>query len=257
MLLHAAKRGVSPSYIRALRDMYYSLKVHLILHKLDKVDGSLVYAPAPIVFVNVEKGTRQHAVSSPSLSNNGILDAQSAVLTSFIFADLDLSLVCYADDILNLSRTIQRISEIFAMLQSEYAKLGLQFNTEKSEVVFFNWKHAASGDISLGNIKIKPVDHITYLSLPIGSSILHTRQLLIAHIGRKVGLSCASFVTNELRFNHHLLSKLFNSVALPHYLYVSPFWKCSQILTSKNFVLFSSGLQNVFYVFALGPAILI
>ena len=243
MLLHAAKRGVSPSYIRALRDMYYRLKVRLILHPLAKVDGSQVYAPTPNIFVNVEKGTRQGAVSSPSLFNNGVLDAQSAVPTSFIFAGLDLSLVCYADDILNVSRTIQRISEIFATLQSEYAKLGLQFNAEKSEVVFFNWKQASPRDIPLGNSRIKPVDHITYLGLPIGSSVMHTRQLLIAHIERRVGLSYASFVTNKLRFNRHLLSKLFNSVALPHYLYISPFWK---MLTNSD----KSKIRSVFFRFA-------
>ena len=44
---------------------------------------------------------------------------------------------------------------------------------------------------------------------------MHTRQVLIAHIEHRVGLSYASFVTNKLRFNQHILSKLTNSVSLP------------------------------------------
>ena len=92
LLLHAAKHGVSPSCIRALRDMYSRLKVRLILLPLSKADGSQVYAPTPDIFVNVEKGAK-----------------------SFIFASLDLSLVLYANNILNFSRTIQRIGDIFAM----------------------------------------------------------------------------------------------------------------------------------------------
>ena len=124
ILLHAAKCGVSPSYIRALRDMYYRLKVRLMLQPLSKAVRSQVYAPTRDIFVNIEEGTRLCAVSSPSLFNNGVLDVQSAFYTYFIFAGLDVSLVCYADDIINLSRIIQHINDIFVTLQSEYSKPG-------------------------------------------------------------------------------------------------------------------------------------
>jgi hypothetical protein len=67
---------------------------------------------------------------------------------------------------------------------------------------------------------------------------MHTRQLLIAHIERRVGLSYASFVTNKLHFNRHLLLKLFNSVDLPHYL----FWK---MLTNSD----KSKIHSVFFCF--------
>jgi len=93
MLLHVAKHGVSPSYITALRDMYFRLKVCLILHPVSKADSSQVYSPAHDIFVNVEKATNQGVVSSPLVFNNGVLDRQLAVPTSLIFAGLDLSLV--------------------------------------------------------------------------------------------------------------------------------------------------------------------
>ena len=76
MLLHTAKRGVSHLYIRPLRDMYSRLKVRLILLPLSKDDGSQVYAPTLDISDKVEKGTRQSAVSSLLLFNNGVLDTQ-------------------------------------------------------------------------------------------------------------------------------------------------------------------------------------
>ena len=71
VLLHAAKRGVSPSYIKVLRDIYSRLKARLIIHSSSKADGSqLSYTPCqypltPDIFVKPEKGTRQGAISSP------------------------------------------------------------------------------------------------------------------------------------------------------------------------------------------------
>ena len=46
----------------------------------------------------------------------------------------------------------------------------------------------AHGDIPVGNIRIKPVDHVTYLGLTIGSLKMHTQQILIVHIERRIAL---------------------------------------------------------------------
>ena len=56
---------------------------------------------------------------------------------------LNLSLVSYADDILNISRSIERIASIFEILTRGSADIGLDFNPEKSEIVFFNRKDLA------------------------------------------------------------------------------------------------------------------
>ena len=64
-----------------------------------------------------------------------MLEAQKKVQTSFIFRGLDLSFLNYADDVLNLSWTISGIEENFEVLCTEYRKIGLEFNAEKSEVV--------------------------------------------------------------------------------------------------------------------------
>ena len=90
--------------------------------------------------IPVLKGARQGVVSSPYLFNNYVLQAQDKCPTSCIIPSIDTSLVCYADDVLNLSGTLQKASDIFEMLKTEYLKLGLSFNTEKTEIVLFNWQ---------------------------------------------------------------------------------------------------------------------
>ena len=89
-------------------------------------------------FVSVYKGTRQGAVTSPSLFNNNVLYAQSKCLSSCIEAATNVTLVCYADDVLNLSRSLQHIEEKFSILEGEYSQLELELNSKESEVLLFN-----------------------------------------------------------------------------------------------------------------------
>ena len=220
MFLKAGRRGLNPDIIRTLRDMYTRLSIRLKLPP----DKNLPPIPKKRL-IPVLKGARQGAVSSPNFFNNYVLEAQDQCPCSLILASTNLSFVCYADDILNLSRTLPRISEIFAILQDEYLKVGLQFNLAKSEIVLFNWKSPTPPSIALGSSTVQPADHIVYLGLPIGSSLRHTRSLLIEHLNRQISASYASIVTCKFRFNRHLLASLFNAVALPHILYIAPFWK--------------------------------
>ena len=48
-------------------------------------------------------------MSSPPFYNNSVLEVHKKVQTPFIFRSLDLSHLNYADDVLNLSRTISGI----------------------------------------------------------------------------------------------------------------------------------------------------
>ena len=74
-------------------------------------------------------------VSSPPFYNKSVLEVQKKVLTSFIFWGIDLSYLNYADDVLNLSRTIPGIEQNFEIFFSEYRKIGLELIAEKNEVV--------------------------------------------------------------------------------------------------------------------------
>ena len=177
--------------------------------------------------IPVLKGSRQGAVSSPHLFNNNVLQAQDKCSTSCILSSIDTSLVCYADDVLNLSRTLQKASDIFETLKTKYLKLGLSFiNTEKTEIVIFNWQkkpHVPS--LLFGENLVNTADHINYLGVPIGSSLRHTRLLLIKHLNRLIFGSYASIVSAKFCFSHPLLASLYKATVLPHILYMAPFWK--------------------------------
>ena len=104
-----------------------------------------------------------------------------------------MSLVCYAVDVLNLSRSLQRVSDVFSILEAEYLQLGLHFNSSKSEIVLFNWKSDLINSVKPENSLVQPVDHLVYLGLPIGSSIRLTQYLLIEHVTCSISASSACF----------------------------------------------------------------
>ena len=238
MLLNSAKRGVNSNIIRAFRDLYSRLRVRLKLPP----DKGLPPAPRSAL-IPVRKGARQGAVLSPNFFNNYIIEPQDSCPSSCILSSIDISLVCYADDTLNLSRTLNRLSEIFSCLQSNYEKVGLRFNSQKSEVLLYNWKNDPPTNITLGDCSVKPVDKIVYLGLPIGSSLQHTRSLLISHLERRISSSYALIVKSTLRFNRPLLASIYNATALPHILYVTPFWK---LLANRE----KSKIRSLFFRFA-------
>ena len=56
-------------------------------------------------------------------------------MTSIIFRGLDLSLLNYADDVLNLSRAASMIENCFRVFSDEYATTDLFFKAKRSEVL--------------------------------------------------------------------------------------------------------------------------
>ena len=99
---------------------------------------------------------------------------------------MDLSLLNYMDDILNMGCCLSRIKEKFDILSSAYKQIGLAFNTNKSEVVAFCRKGANSWDVVVrfGDDDVLS-SYIVYLGMPIGSSMVFTRSLQINHFGEK------------------------------------------------------------------------
>ena len=98
MLLHGAKRRVSSSYIRVLRDMYSRLKVCLVFHSLYKADDPPTYhsaskqTPNPDIFGDVEKDSRQYAYFS--LHSSTIVFSMHSLLLprlSFLLVSICLS----------------------------------------------------------------------------------------------------------------------------------------------------------------------
>ena len=214
MLLKASQRGLNPCIVRSLRDMYSRLSIRLKLPP----DKNLPPRPHEKL-IPVLKDARQGAVSSPHLFNNYVLQSQDKGPTSCILSSIDASLVCYADDVLNLIRTLQKASDNFETLKTEYLKLGLSFNTEKTEIVLFNWqKTPHMPSLLFGENLVNTADHINYLGVLIGSFLGHTRLLLIKHLNRRISGSYASIVSAKFRFSRLLLARLYNYCFTSYYL---------------------------------------
>ena len=80
--------------------------------------------------------------------NNYVLDSQDLCPSSLTLSSRNLSLI---------------FSDVFSIFQAEYLKLGLHFNSAKSEIVLFNWKNDLLNSVKLGNSLIQRVDHLVYL----------------------------------------------------------------------------------------------
>ena len=72
---------------------------------------------------------------------------------------------------------------------------------------------------------VKPSESITYLGLPIGRSLHSTGMLLVRHVEVKIRIAYGSIIGNRHRFCRKYLASLYNAIALPHVLYIAPFWK--------------------------------
>ena len=178
ILLEAYKQGLNLCIVRVVYYMYNNLRAQI------KIPSS----PAESVVVPVRKGVRQGSVVSPTLYNNSVLPAQAQVATSCVSKGIDVSLITYADDLLNLNRSADRLSKNFDVLSRAYNKIGLSFNVSKSAILFFNARYYEK-EIPLGDSAVKPCDSITYLGLPIGRSLYSTGTLLVRHVEAKIRIA--------------------------------------------------------------------
>ena len=64
--------------------------------------------------------------------------------------------------------------------------------------------------------------------VPIGRSMLETRHLLQSHLQKRISLAYSRVVAYKLQFDRRILAQLYNAMAQPHYLYLSPFWRIFQ-----------------------------
>ena len=99
-----------------------------------------------------------------------------------------MSLLSYADDVLNLNQTILGNEESFEILFSEYRKIGLKFNNENSEVVSIGMTRNQSipDIVCLDGHPLKLLPSINYLGLPTGNDLNHSRELLLRFLGTKL-----------------------------------------------------------------------
>ena len=193
--------------------------------------------------IRVWKGIRQGGVTSPPLYNNSVVAPQKKARISFVFKGLDLSILNYADDILNLSRTVSSVEENFSVLSREYAEIGLNFNASKSEVLTFGKSVGDVGCVQLGNQSVQLSACIKYLGLPIGDSVKTTRALLISHLSEKLRKAFGVLVCCKACYSRRILARVYNAFAMPHVLALTPFWNMFTATDKKT-------IRSVYFRFA-------
>ena len=89
----------------------------------------------------------------------------------------------YADDILNLSKSLSQIEENYTILCEQYTSMVLEFNASKSEVGRFsgNRSYYRSQSPVLGDNVTEFVPTMRYLNLPISPDLKSTRAALLKH----------------------------------------------------------------------------
>ena len=134
------------------------------------------------------------------------------------------SVLCYTDDLLNLSRSVSSLEESFNMISSEFRKIVLNLNTGKYQVLLFNCpSELASTSVNFGGASVAPSQELIYLGLPIGDSVSSTRKLLVARTEKKIRAAYASLVLSQTNMTKKLLAKMYNAVVLPYVLFLAPF----------------------------------
>ena len=114
------------------------------------------------------------------------------IIIYLIFKGVDLSLVVFADDLLNLSCTFQGCSSVSP---EEYEHIGLSFNTDKTVVLPFNYKENRNS-ISLSGSEVSFACSLTCLGIPIGANLKETVNLAIKNYASKIWSTYASLTSN-------------------------------------------------------------
>ena len=121
-------RGVSLDLVRPLLYRYRHMKAKI------RIPGSNLLTDD----IPIHIGVKQGAVTSPTIYNNATLPAQCQLSSCCIYKGTDLSVLCYADDVVNISRTISGLEKCFLDICKNYSDIGLSLNAEKCDVLIFN-----------------------------------------------------------------------------------------------------------------------
>ena len=177
ILLKALQRGVSSCIISPLYSMYNKILAVILIPSPSGTFPSKE-------MLSVKKGVRQGGKTSLSLFNNAIIEAQQVIKPSCFFCGINLSLLNFTDDIFHVSHSISLLQQNYDSLAAVYKQIRLPINESKTELRLFNGsKNELSVNLSvkIGDTLIKPCESLTYLCLPISSTLKDTRSALTNH----------------------------------------------------------------------------
>lgn len=215
-LLYALlERGVHFDIVRALSDMYAHLRGRV------KFKKDCFTSDFPIF-----KGVRQGSKLSPTIFNNALIDLQSVISPTYILNGTDLSIISYADDVLLISRSFEGLMRNIKRLVDKYADYDLYFNTKKTEFLIYNNRYNKSFEFTFPGTDVRIVNglKLRYLGINLGSDRFSVAKFIISYVETGIRISYAKICRNRVRMSRRCLTKLFNAVAIPHVLYISPFW---------------------------------
>jgi hypothetical protein len=129
--------------------------------------------------VNIE--IKQGAITSPTIYNNATQRAQGGLSPCCILNGFIVSVLCYADDVLDLTRAVFSLEKSFREIAKNYNEIGLSLNAPKSRVLLFNFNRSETPDrVNLGDSDVVPLQELVYLGLPIGISLKSAQKFLIS-----------------------------------------------------------------------------
>ena len=116
----------------------------------------------------VTLGIQQGAIIFPTVYNKTALVAQSGFPTSCIVKGTNISIMCYADDPLNLILSVASLGNSCPVVDGNYKRIDLSLNATKLQVLLFNCPLDLAPDvINLGGTAIKHIRDLIYLDLSI------------------------------------------------------------------------------------------
>ena len=151
-----------------------------------------------------------------------------------------------------------RSKRTFPKLQHQYQQIGLNFNVDKTVAIAFNLKGNSDMQLELSETSIPLSNSLIYLGMAIGRSIKETIKLVIQNLVKKIRIAYASLASNITNLSRFHLSKLYNSLTVPHLLAMSPFVNFF-LLQIKKKILTKSILNSpsICCICLLEPAILL
>ena len=164
--------GVPPNLLRAIESMYACSRAMVVTpdgnsEEFDILAGVLQGDTlAPFLFVIVLDYALRKAINGREQELGLTLTPRrSRRHPAVVLTDLD-----YADDISLLSNHVEQAQELLSRVESECAKVGLQLNAKKTEVITYNIQGEHPPLTTTGGIALKEVKDFKYLGAWVNST---------------------------------------------------------------------------------------
>ena len=184
--------------------------------------------------MKIIRGLKQGSIVSPVLFSISTSFVTKGINGGLIIDSCDLSLLCYADDILRISSNISTLQCNLDQLTRGYDCLSVRVNAKKIWSLFLVHDYAykilpgfahATSYVVVGGAKVFPQKLVKCLGITCRCSITSTRTLLVENVSKAIRFSYAKLASVKYTFNRKVLSRLYSAVSQPHLLHITPLWE--------------------------------